>query len=102
MLTIHVAGAQILVINFRNLSRIRIFINGENLNLVGSTPNIFVYMVGTCRLKTQGMLACTGLRRINYGYCCGRKDIGPYMVSEVVWDPIDQYRSDRRRSPHTP
>ncbi len=52
---------------------------------------IFIYMVGTCGLKTPGMLACTGLRRINYGSGCGRKDFGPYAVPEVVRAPIDLY-----------
>ncbi len=51
-----------------------------------------IYIYGwDLRIKTPGMLACTGLRQINYGSGCGRKDMGTSTVSEVVWAPIDRY-----------
>ncbi len=59
-------GAQSLEVNFLNLYRIRFFISGPEL-FADYAIYIYIYVVGTCGLKTPGMLTCTGLRRINYG-----------------------------------
>ncbi len=90
-----------MVVDFRNLY----VPYGIRFSISGPEPcwdyamYIYIYMVGTCGLKTLGMLACTTgmycvlgfVRQINYGSGCGRKDMGPYTVSGVVWALIDQY-----------
>ncbi len=59
--------------------KLHIFISGPEM--CGDYA-MYSYIYGwDLRLQTPGMLACTGLCRINYGSGCGRKDMGPYMVS---------------------
>ena len=58
---------------------------------VGATKYIFMCLTGTCGLKTQGMLAYTGLGRINNGSGSGRQDMGPDKVADIAWVLTDQY-----------